>query len=339
LDVQQKRYAPSSDIWSFLAFSAYFPQISAGPISGYKDTANQFETLPAKLSSEQAVGAFIFISAGLAKKILIADTINALMITPFNSVGGFHGIISAWYLVAAYAMQLYFDFSGYTDFTLGVSQLFGIRLPQNFNSPYLAANPAEFWERWHISLSTWFRVYLFTPLSRFFLRAWGSSKREAAQYAANLITMTLVGLWHGAGWNFILWGAYHGALLNLHAAAKRANRSLPPQIERALFLILIFIGWALFMGNSSAYLAYLFGQMFGAGGLGRAALPDLWASRSALALLFALPLATSGAAEAHLLQKQIRGNRAALLALGALAALSILLIEDKFVNPFIYIQF
>ncbi|GAB4546213.1 MAG: MBOAT family protein [Anaerolineales bacterium] len=339
LDVQQKRYPPSADVWAFLAFSAYFPQISAGPISSYKETAGQFETLPAKLSSEQAASAFIYISAGLAKKILIADTINALMVTPFNSVGGFHGIISAWYLVIAYAMQLYFDFSGYTDFTLGVSQLLGVRLPQNFNSPYLAANPAEFWERWHISLSTWFRVYLFTPLSRFFLRAWGSSKREAAQYAANFATMTLIGLWHGAGWNFILWGAYHGALLNLHAAAKRANRSLPPQVERALFLFLILIGWALFMGNSSAYLVYLLGQMFGAGGLGRAALPTLWASRSALAALFALPLAFSGAAEAHSLQQRIQGNRAALLAMGILAALSILLIEDKFVNPFIYIQF
>lgn len=339
LDVQQKRYAPAADFWTFAAFSAYFPQISAGPISSYKDTASQFDKLPNTLSGEQIASGLISISLGLAKKILIADTINKLITSPFNSISGFSGLIPAWYLVIAYAVQLYFDFSGYTDLMLGVSQLLGVRLPQNFNNPYLANNPAEFWERWHMSLSSWFRIYLFAPLSRSFLRKWGSDKREQAQYIANLITMSLVGLWHGSGWNFILWGAYHGIFLNLGAMWKRANRKIHPALEKGIFLFFILIGWALFMGKSAGYLMHLFAQLFGLGGLGQqSVILNLFQKDATLALLFAIPIAFSGVAEAANLEKQIEGNKFALIALGVVAALCILLI-NKVADPFIYIQF
>jgi D-alanyl-lipoteichoic acid acyltransferase DltB (MBOAT superfamily) len=339
-DIQQKRYAPAADFWTFAAFSAYFPQISAGPISSYKDTASQFERLQNQLSGEQITSGLISISLGLAKKILIADTLSALLISPVNTTAGFSGLIPAWYLVIAYAAQLYFDFSGYTDLMLGISQLLGVRLPQNFNNPYLANNPAEFWERWHISLSNWFRIYVFAPLSRSFLRKWGSDKREQAQYAANIITMSLVGLWHGAGWNFILWGAYHGVLLNLGAIWKRANRPIHPALEKVVFLFFILIGWAIFMGQSAEYLAHLFTQLFGFGGLGaRDLLLNLFKNNATLALIFAIPITFSGAAESANLEKRISGNKFSLIALGILAALCILSINDKVINPFIYIQF
>ncbi len=339
-DIQQKRYSPAVDFWTFAAFSAYFPQISAGPLSSYKDTASQFNSLPNKLSSEQVTSGLISISLGLAKKILIADTLNTMLTSPVNTVNGFSGLIPAWYLVIAYAAQLYFDFSGYTDLMLGISQLLGIRLPQNFNNPYLANNPAEFWERWHMSLSNWFRIYLFAPLSRSFLRKWGSEKREQAQYTANLITMSLVGLWHGAGWNFILWGAYHGILLNLGAMWKRTNRQIHPLAEKSIFLFFILIGWALFMGQSAEYLTHLFTQLFGFGGLGaRDLLLNLFKNNATLALIFAIPITFSGVAESANLEKQIHGNKFALIALGMLAALCILLIDDQIVNHFIYIQF
>lgn len=340
LDIQQKRYPPADDFWTFAAFSAYFPQISAGPISNYKDTAGQFASLPNRLSSEQITSGLISISLGLAKKILIADTLSTMITSPINTTGGFSGLIPAWYLVITYAAQLYFDFSGYTDLMLGISQLLGVRLPQNFNNPYLANNPAEFWERWHMSLSNWFRVYLFTPLSRSFLRKWGSDKRERAQYTANLITMSLVGLWHGAGWNFILWGAYHGILLNLGAVWKRTNRQIHPLVEKSIFIFFILIGWALFMGQSAGYLAHLFTQLFGFGGLGTSALIlNLFQKDSTLALLFAIPLAFSGAAEAANLEALIQGKKFTLVMLGILAAFCILLIEDQVINNFIYIQF
>jgi D-alanyl-lipoteichoic acid acyltransferase DltB (MBOAT superfamily) len=338
LDVQQKRYPPADDFWSFTTFSAYFPQISAGPISNYKETASQFESLPNKLNSEQLSSAFTYISVGLAKKILIADVLGTVLASSINTVTGFSGMIPAWYLAVVYTARLYFDFSGYTDLMLGISQLFGIRLPQNFNNPYLANNPGEFWERWHISLSTWFRVYLFSPISRSFIRKWGSDKRERAQYAANLATMSLIGLWHGAGWNFILWGVYHAIGLNLGLIWKRANRSVHPIVGKGIFLLYIMVGWTLFMGGNR-YLVHLFAQMLGLGGLGaRTAILSLLQNNATLALIFAIPIAFSGVAEAANLQSRISGNKSAALALGVIAALCILLIE-KAPNLFIYIQF
>ena len=338
LDLQQKRYSSSTDFWAFATYSAYFPQVSAGPISNFKETSSQFDKLPDRLTNDQFLSCLIYISLGLAKKILIADTIGELLASSVNQVGGFSGLIPAWYLVIAYAAQLYFDFSGYTDMALGVSALFGIRLPQNFNNPYLAANPGEFWERWHMSLSTWFRYYLFFPLSRHYLRKFGSEKREWAQYTANLITMSLIGLWHGAGWNFILWGFYHGVYLNIGAWRKQRNLTIPNFVERGFFLLAILLGWALFMGSSMDYLVHLFKQLFGFGGLGSFELvTSLVKDNSFLALIFGIPIAFSGLTEAHNLEGRIRERRLSLALLGAVAALCILLIDKA--GGFIYIQF
>ena len=238
----------------------------------------------------------------------------------------------------AFAAQLYFDFSGYTDIVLGASALFGIRLPQNFNNPYLAMNAAEFWDRWHMSLSTWFRNYLFFPLSRTFLRRWGSERREAAQYSANLVTMTLIGLWHGAGWNFILWGFYHGILLNLTAAQKRLNWMLHPALQKILFLLGILLGWALLMSTNVPYLGYLFRQLLGFGGLGGTGLIlRLAANDATLAMIAAIPLAFSGMAEAANALPFIQSRRRGLALLGAAAAICLLLIQAA--QSFIYIQF
>jgi alginate O-acetyltransferase complex protein AlgI len=338
LDLQQKRYEPSTDFWTFATFSAYFPQISAGPISSFKDTASQFTTLPDRPNNEQIKSSLIYISLGLAKKILIADVIGELLASSLNSVNGFSGLVPAWYLVIAYAVQLYFDFSGYTDITLGISNLFGISLPQNFNNPYLANNPGEFWERWHMSLSMWFRYYLFSPLSRNLLRKWGSDKREWAQYTANLVTMSLIGLWHGSAWSFILWGFYHGVLLNISAWWKRTNRKLPFGLGKALFLAGILFGWAIFMSPDTAYLLHLGQQMFGFAGLGsRDLIAKLANNNASLALLFAIPITFSGVAEAANFENRQQVNRYILIMLGIIAAISILMVEGK--NSFIYIQF
>lgn len=338
LDVQQKRYPASDDIWAFATYSTYFPQISAGPISSFKDTAGQFASLPERLTGDQVRSSLISISLGLAKKIFIADTIGQLMASSVNQVNGFSGLVPAWYLVIAYAAQLYFDFSGYTDIVIGVSGLFGLRIPQNFNNPYLASNPGEFWERWHMSLSMWFRTYLFSPLSRSLLKKWGSDKRELAQYAANIVTMTLVGLWHGAGWGFILWGFFHGVFLNIGAWWKRQNRVLPFGIERALLLFAVLLGWALFMSPDGAYLIYLYKQMFGFGGLGDLKqIGDLFSNNASLTLLFAIPIAFSGMAEAANFENKVNVNRYVVIALGLVAALAVLMIEGQ--TSFIYIQF
>jgi alginate O-acetyltransferase complex protein AlgI len=276
---------------------------------------------------------------GLAKKVLIADSLGALLATSTNSVEGFSGLIPAWYIVLAYTMQLYFDFSGYTDMVLGVSMFFGITLPPNFNNPYLATSPAEFWKRWHISLSNWFNYYLFSPISRSLLRKWGTEKREQAQYVANLSTMALVGLWHGAGWNYILWGIYHGALLNLNAWWKRKNKNFPGLVGRSLFLLSLLLGFALFMSPDSIYLKHLFLQLFGFGGLGAPAIMlSLLKDPATPSLLVATFLSLSGMSEAASMWSVTQNQRVWYALLwGILAALSLFLLGGQI--QFLYIQF
>jgi alginate O-acetyltransferase complex protein AlgI len=339
LDIQAKRYPASEDLFAFLTFSAYFPQISAGPISSFKDTSSQLLNLPDRLENGQALNGLVHLSMGLAKKVLIADQIGILMNGSLSKSANFAGIVPAWYMVIAYALQLYFDFSGYTDMALGISALFGVKLPPNFNSPYLATNPAEFWERWHMSLSNWFRMYLFAPLSRFFLRRWGSDKREWGQYAANFITMSLVGFWHGASWMFVLWGLYHGLLLNLGAGWKRTGRQLPGWIGRPIFIISILLGWTLFMSPDMAFLKHLFEFLFGMKGWGsRAVVDNLINNNATLALLVGIPLAFSGRSEAASLFKD--GQSVSVWKFffwGVLAAMCILLTRKP--QDFIYIGF
>jgi len=278
-------------------------------------------------------------SVGLAKKMLIADVIGSFLASHTNTVEGISGFVTAWYVVVAYAMQLYFDFSGYTDLALGVSLLFGVSLPQNFNSPYLATNPAEFWERWHMSLSNWFKYYLFSPISRFLLRKWGTDKRDWAQYAANLSTMGFIGLWHGAGWGFLLWGLYHGILLNFNIWWKRRNVQVPALIGRGVFLLSLILGWALFMSPDGVYLNHLLVNLSGLGGF------DGWKRLLALitefttpALFIAILLTASGLVEAASVLKHVKSHRPALAFLwGLLAALSLLLLSGKI--DFLYVQF
>lgn len=339
LDIQRQRYQPATDFWTFATYSAYFPQISAGPLSNYQGTSVQFSNLPNRLNSEQAYTGLMYISLGLTKKVLIADSLATFLGSTFNTIEGFAGLLPAWYLVVAFSMRLYFDFSGYTDMVLGVSILFGISLPQNFNNPYLAGNPASFWERWHISLSNWFNYYVFSPLSRSLLRKWGPQGREQAQYTANFATMALVGIWHGTGWSFILWGVYHGLLLNINAWWKRKSRPFHPWIGSSLFILSLLLGWALFMSPDVDYLRHLFLQLFGFGGLGeRTVIQGLLTNTTMPALAAGIALAVSGVSEASNLLNASRGRSGwHALIWGVLAALCLLLLGEQI--QFLYVQF
>ena len=340
IDVKQEKYPASSDILAFLTFSAYFPQISAGPISSYFNTAGQFEQLPVKIEKGKTFEALVYISIGLSKKVLIADTLGGFLASSTNTINGFNGLLPAWYLVIAYAGQLYFDFSGYTDMVIGVSKLFGINLPQNFNNPYLSANPTEFWERWHISLSQWIRDYIFTPLSLSLLKRWGTQRNHIARYVANIITMTIIGLWHGASWNYVFWGTYHGVLLNLNAWMKRRPKRLAAGITKPFFLVTILLGWALFMSPSADYMSYLFKQLAGLGGLGELILlKKLFFNQATPVLLIAIPIALSGYAEAGNFMTSIASmrNRWVAVGLGLLTVFCIWFMKTNI--QFLYVQF
>ncbi len=185
-----------------------------------------------------------FFVIGMMKKVLLADTIAAI-INP--ALAHWHNLTTAdaWLCALGYSYQLYFDFSGYSDMAVGLGYLFGIRLPQNFNTPYKADSPADFWHRWHISLSTVLRDYLFIPLG-------GSRGGSLKTYRNTMITMLLGGLWHGANWTFVAWGGYHGLWLCLHRLFQHEWQALPRKVAQYLTFAVIVIGWVLFRADTFA---------------------------------------------------------------------------------------
>ena len=201
--------ARETDPVQYTLFVSYFPHLVAGPVLHHKEMMPQFSAPEnARLRIENlALGMSIFI-VGLAKKVLIADNLSP-MVGPAFSAGAHPQLTEAWLATLAYTFQLYFDFSGYSDMAIGLSLLFGVRLPLNFNSPYKSRNISEFWRRWHMTLSRFLRDYLYLPL--------GGNRQGPARRLCNLmITMLLGGLWHGAGWTFVLWGGLHGLYLVIH---------------------------------------------------------------------------------------------------------------------------
>ncbi|MDP3537318.1 MAG: MBOAT family protein [Azonexus sp.] len=232
----------------YLLFVTYFPHLIAGPVLHHKEMMPQFDEDKnyRPNAADFAIGITIF-AIGLAKKVLIADNLAIYAAPVFNPMADPPTFFIAWGGALAYTFQLYFDFSGYSDMAIGLSRLFGVRLPLNFNSPYKARNIAEFWRRWHMTLSRFLRDYLYIPL--------GGNRHGPVRRHINLLTtMILGGLWHGAGWNFVIWGALHGAFLVINHAwqefCRRTSLNLPPRIARifgilATFLCVVF-AWVYF---------------------------------------------------------------------------------------------
>jgi alginate O-acetyltransferase complex protein AlgI len=261
IDIYRRLVRPAKSALHFSAFVALFPHLIAGPIVRYADIEDQFARLKVRLSGAEASLGIYFFVIGLAKKMLVADRLAGPVNAYFDAPGQ-HGSLNAWLAVLGYTFQLYFDFSGYSDMAVGLAHLLGIQFPQNFNSPYKAVNIADFWRRWHISLSTWLRDYLFIPL--------GGSRGSLRQTATNLgITMFLGGLWHGANWTFAIWGLYHGMLLGGYfLAAKRGWVPKSRALGRTLTFTLVLLGWVLFRAETLGKAKQIFAEMAGAGGWG-----------------------------------------------------------------------
>ncbi|MEM9013571.1 MAG: MBOAT family protein [Pseudomonadota bacterium] len=222
-------------------FVAFFPQLIAGPIVHHKDVMPQFSAPRfARFYRDDVLTGLILFSIGLSKKVLIADGLAPLADVVFDSAN--EGVsllmVEAWLGLFAYSFQIYFDFSGYSDMALGLAAFFGIRLPMNFNSPYKSRSIVEFWRRWHISLSTFLRDYLYFPLG-------GNRKGVILRYRNLFIVMLLGGLWHGAAWTFVVWGGLHGAYLCVNHAFDRFNASRPPMNgPLAVTVTFIFVSFA-----------------------------------------------------------------------------------------------
>lgn len=233
----------------FACFVSMFPQLVAGPILRFQEVADQL--LQRRHTLEKFSRGVAIFCLGMSKKVLLANPCGKIADTAFETGALFWW--DAWYGVTAYAFQIYFDFSGYSDMAIGLGLMFGFVFPKNFDAPYRSASITEFWRRWHISLSTWLREYLYFPL--------GGNRKGSARTAANLfIVMFLGGLWHGASWNFVIWGLIHGALL----AAERISgkqpwyRKLPKPLPTAFTFVLVLFAWVFFRAETlSQALVYL----------------------------------------------------------------------------------
>lgn len=246
-----ERPAPQPRLADYLLFVTYFPHLIAGPILHHKEMMPQFARSSFRSPSENiAVGLAIFV-IGLFKKVVIADGVAHFATPVFlaASQGTDPSLLEAWGGALAYTFQLYFDFSGYSDMAVGLSRLLGIRLPLNFDSPYKATSIIDFWRRWHMTLSRFLRDYLYIPLG-------GNKKGILRRYVNLMITMLLGGLWHGAGWNFLIWGGLHGIYLvvnNIWRVLRRGDRApcaVCAWCARALTFLAVVIGWVFFRANS-----------------------------------------------------------------------------------------
>lgn len=245
---------PTKNFFEFSCYVSLFPQLVAGPIVRFRQIEADLENIDHTDRRSYLQIGWSFFILGLIKKVLIADSIASLINPGFETIGSL-STLSAWTCIVGYSYQLYFDFSGYSDMAVGLGYLFGLRLPQNFNSPYMAVNIADFWKRWHISLSTCLRDYVYIPL--------GGNRGGSLFVGRNLIlTMLIGGLWHGANWTFVIWGLYHGALLLIHREIEPAWSKMPVFLQRALTFLLVVIGWVFFRCETFDKALLLLEKMF-----------------------------------------------------------------------------
>jgi len=335
----------------YLLFVTWFPHLIAGPVIHHRQLMPQFERADVyRWHPDRGVRGLALFTIGLAKKVLIADALAPLATPVFDAAaaGDAIGMAAAWTAALAYTFQLYFDFSGYSDMAVGLSALFGVTLPANFNSPYKATNIAEFWRRWHMTLSAFLREYLYVPLG-------GNRKGPGRRYLNLLVTMVLGGLWHGANWTFVLWGLFHGLLLAAYHACHgmwpAPLRSASPAGRAAgqLFTFAAVVaGWVLFRAEGMDAAVRIFKSM------ASAEAPTPATSASAVALIgvaavvaFVLPnsMECESLVELHLASPGWRGRLARIasgpLGGAAVAALLVLCMMKLTIvsSEFLYFQF
>ena len=229
---------PTRNIFEFSAYVSLFSQLVAGPIVRFRQIEEDFERLgQADRTRWLGLGVSFFV-LGLLEKVVVADTL-AFFVDRELAHYQLLSTSGAWLSMLGYSFQLYFDFAGYSDMAIGLGYMFGIRIPINFNSPYKALDPSDFWRRWHISLSSCLRDYLYIPLG-------GNRHGEWKAYRNLILTMLIGGLWHGANWTFVVWGAYHGLLLAVHRRFAVQWDSLPRVLKQPLMFLLVLVGWVFF---------------------------------------------------------------------------------------------
>ena len=338
VDVYRNDCKVQKNFYNLMLYIVLFPQMIAGPIVKYHDVEQQIGCRETTLE-DFASGLRRFI-IGLAKKVLIANTMGAVVERIFALPTTDFGSHIAWLGAIAYSFQLYYDFSGYSDMAIGLGKMFGFRFLENFNYPYISQSITEFWRRWHISLSTWFKEYLYIPLG-------GNRCGNIRTYVNLFIVFLATGIWHGASWNFIFWGLWHGLFIILERLTSLHKREFGKLgiVLRHLYTILIFIlGWVMFRAETMTYATDYILRMFGQGGEARHIyywtyyLSNVEILVMGIAFLCSVPLFRNilqvPEGRFQLVRKLILNGW-----LLALFLLSVASIADATFNPFIYFRF
>ncbi len=342
IDVYRQHLQAERNIVRFLTFIAFFPQLVAGPIERATNLLPQFK-VQHPFDAARTVEGLRYILWGAFKKMVIADRLAIYVNAVYNDVGAHTGspLIMA---TVFFAIQIYCDFSGYTDIAIGTAKILGFNLMENFRQPYLAKSLTEFWARWHISLSTWFRDYLYIPL--------GGNRKGFRRNLINLFIVFLVsGLWHGANWTFVIWGAFHGVGVVIETIAKRVRMGkpalIPTPLRWALTMILVCLAWVFFRANTLQDAFYVLGNMFNftgenvfapfAGGLFAPQI-EFWLSVGTIGFLMAWDYADNARhTHNHVMHTRTVFRWAAYYALGFAIMLS--LVYGLASQEFIYFQF
>ena len=338
IDVYRGEAAVQKNPISFGAYVTMFPQLIAGPIVQYKTIDTQLRTRT-ETAEQFAEGIHRFM-IGLSKKVLIANNAGALWDTIQASAYSEVPILTAWMGLAAYTFQIYFDFSAYSDMAIGLGHMFGFRFLENFNYPYISKSLTEFWRRWHISLGTWFREYVYIPL--------GGNRVSKWRHIRNiLVVWLLTGIWHGASWNFLIWGIYYGVLLLAEKFVfGKYLQKLPALFQHIYCMIFVMLGWNLFvfenMGQGIEFLKSLFG-FYGQGFLNTQTVYLLY-NNAALLILCIFGSTQLPSKFGKRLSAKLAGNEIVLAAVKntfyiGVFLLSIAWLVDATFNPFLYFRF
>lgn len=336
IDVYRKEVEPQKNLWNVMLYISFFPQLIAGPIVKYHDIQEQIDNRNTDVK-EIAEGLRRFI-IGLSKKVLISNTMAVTADALFAAGAGELNILSAWIAAIAYMLQIYFDFSGYSDMAIGLGHMFGFRFLENFRYPYISANIQEFWRRWHISLSTWFKEYLYIPLG-------GNRKGKARTCLNKMIVFFSTGLWHGANWTFVLWGLWHGVFLLFEQVCP--VKKLPKVLAHIYALLVVCVGFVMFRADTFGQGMFMIGTMFSGWEFSSVQMAIVWEQLTPI-FLVTLVVAVFGsaplipkAAEACLEKENLRKPAVyfSYIASFVLLILCMLSLSSGTYNPFIYFRF
>ena len=260
IDVYRKEQEPITNPIDYALFISFFPQLVAGPIVRAREFFGDLYNWK-QPAADDVLRGLLLVLLGLAKKVVMADQFAQIANGYFQNAAQHPGMVPAWSGVIAFGIQIYFDFSGYTDMAIGMAKLLGFHFPVNFRRPYLASSITDFWHRWHISLSRWLRDYLYIPLG-------GNRNGRVQTYRNLMLTMLLGGLWHGASWNFVVWGGYHGALLSFERIFRRKSQATGTRwgalypLQAIVTFALVMVGWVFFRATTFHDSLFILQQMF-----------------------------------------------------------------------------